>query len=221
MEAFQQTVWRSWWIPCTVVICMSLMKTFLKFCLQLIIFKSPVLFSSAVISCWPSSFSFGLMGKLIVASARSLIDTDWQTSKRLRNARWLRCTTEICESEEFLSHIGADQLISLLNRDDLSAPPETFVFKSVMQWIKYKKEERMPVAAKVIGAVRLGLVEIRDVIRQLNTEEMKRVPEIFMLLHESMLYSYIPSSSTFAEEKAKLRSTGPVRAVVIYSHFPI
>ena len=75
---------------------------------------------------------------------------------------------EICESEAFLSHIDADQLLKLLSRDDLSAPSESFVFKSVMQWIKYKKEERMAVAAKVIGAVRLALVDIRDVIRELN-----------------------------------------------------
>ena len=125
----------------------------------------------------------------------------------------------ICESEEFLSYIDADQLLKLLSRDDLGAPSETFIFKSVMQWIKYKKEERMEVAAKVIGAVRLGLVDIRDVIRELNTEEMKQVPEIFMLLHESLLYSYIPSSSTFGEEKSKIRSTGSVRTVLYSSNF--
>ena len=80
---------------------------------------------------------------------------------------------DICESEEFLTHVGADQLFSLLRRDDLSARSETFVFNSVMQWIKHKKEERMAVAAKVIGAVRLGLVDIRVVIEELDTEEMK------------------------------------------------
>ena len=118
---------------------------------------------------------------------------------------------EICESEEFLTHIGADQLLSLLSRDDLSAPSETFVFKSVMQWIKHKKEERMAVAAKVIGAVRLGLVDIRVVIEELNTEDMKRVPEIFMLVYETLIYNYMPShNSVFAVEKIKPRSTSPV-----------
>ena len=39
-----------------------------------------------------------------------------------------------------------------------------FVFKSVMQWIKHKKGERMVVAAKVIGAVRLGIVDIKVMI---------------------------------------------------------
>ena len=119
---------------------------------------------------------------------------------------------DICESEEFLTHIDADELSNLLSRDDLSAPSETFVFKSVMQWIKYKKEERMSVAAKVIGAVRLGLVDIRDVIEELDTEGMQRVTEIHMLLHESLLHKNRPlNSSTFALEKAKPRSMSPVR----------
>ena len=43
---------------------------------------------------------------------------------------------DVCESEEFFSIVGADQFFNLLSRDDLSAPSETFIFKSVMQWIK-------------------------------------------------------------------------------------
>ena len=124
---------------------------------------------------------------------------------------------EICESEEFLSHVDADQYTRLLSRDDLSAPSETFVFKSVMQWITHKKEERMPIAAKVIGAVRLGLVDINDLTEELDTEEMQRVPEIHMLLHESLLHNIRPSStSKFAVEKAKLRSTDPVSLSVFF-----
>ena len=134
--------------------------------------------------------------------------TDLQEAAQSKMASMYK---EVCESEEFLSHIDADQFSNLLSRDDLSAPSETFVFKSVMQWVKYKKEERMAVAAKVIGSVRLGLVNIREVIRELNSEEMKQVPEIHTLLHESLLYSYIPSSSAFGEEKGKIRSSGSVR----------
>ena len=118
---------------------------------------------------------------------------------------------DVCESEEFLSNINVDQLSNLVLRDDLSSPSETFVFKSVMQWIKYKKEERMSAAAKVIGAVRLGLVDIRDVIRELSAEEMKQVPEIQKLLLESLLYNQISSSSTFSGNKTMPRSNGPVR----------
>ena len=119
---------------------------------------------------------------------------------------------EICESEEFLSHFDADQLSTLLSRDDLNAPSENFVFKSVMQWIKYKKEERMSVAAKVIGAVRLGLVDINDVIEELDTEEMQLIPEIHTLVYRTLIHSHNPSSrSNFALEKAKPRSMSPVR----------
>ena len=83
---------------------------------------------------------------------------------------------DVCESKEFLTHISADQLHSLLGRDDLNSPSEVFVFKSVIKWIKYKGEERMPVAGKVIGAVRLGLVDVKTVIEELKTDEMQRVP---------------------------------------------
>ena len=119
---------------------------------------------------------------------------------------------DVCESEEFLSKAGGDQLFSFLSRDDLSAPSETFVFKLVMQWIKHKKEERMAVAAKVIGAVCLGLVDSKTVIEQLSTEEMQRVPEIYMQLSEASIYNNMPSHySKFAMEKAKPRSMKPVR----------
>ena len=117
----------------------------------------------------------------------------------------------ICEKEEFLSDMNADVLSALLCRDDLRVPSENFVFNSVMQWIKYRKEERVDVAAQVIGAVRLGLVDINDVIEGLCTEEMLVIPEIKTLLLERFIYSHRPSrSSTFALEKAKPRSMSSV-----------
>jgi len=81
----------------------------------------------------------------------------------------------------------------------------------VMQWIKYRKEERLDVAAQVIGAVRLGLVDVKDVIEELNTEEMKVIPEINMLLQETLIYSHRSlRSSQFALEKGKPRSMSSV-----------
>ena len=144
-----------------------------------------------------------------IANRHGLIDLQEATQSKMASMY-----KDVCETEEFLSNIDADQLSHLLSRDDLSAPSETFVFKSVMKWIKHKKEERMPLVAKVIGAVRLGLVDIREMIRELSSEEMQQVPEIHTLLYESLLYSYIPSSSAFGEEKGKLRSTGSVRIYI-------
>ena len=86
-----------------------------------------------------------------------------------------------------------------------------------MQWINHKKEERIPVAAKVIGAARLGLVDARDVVEELNTEEMKRVPEIQVLMCEKLLHSNMPSpSSKFAVEKTRPRSITSVSAENLY-----
>ena len=88
-------------------------------------------------------------------------------------------------------------------------------FKSVMQWIKHKKEERMAVAAKVIGAVRLGLVDIRVVIKELDTEEMQRNSVTNMLVYQALIHNNMPSHNPkFAEEKAKPRSMNPVRLEV-------
>ena len=128
---------------------------------------------------------------------------------------------DVCERKEFLTHIGADQLFSIISRDDLNAPSETFIFKSVMQWIKHKKEERMAVAAKIIGAVRLGLVDIRVLIEELNTEEMERVPEIYKQLHEALIFNFMPSRNPkFAVEKTKTRATTPVRVFVLHFEIP-
>ena len=90
-----------------------------------------------------------------------------------------------------------------------------------MQWIKHKKEERMAVAAKVIGAVRLGLVDIRVVIEELDTEEMERVPEIHKHLDETLIYSHMPSRNPkFAVEKTKTRATSPVRVCGLHFAMP-
>ncbi|XP_015769074.1 PREDICTED: kelch-like protein 25 isoform X2 [Acropora digitifera] len=123
---------------------------------------------------------------------------------------------EICEEEEFLSDMNADVLSALLSRDDLRAPSENFVFKSVMQWIKYRKEERLDVAAQVIGAVRLGLVDTSDVIEELHTEEMQVIPGINMLLLKTLIHNYRPSSSsTFALERGRPRLMNPVLVAIL------
>ena len=117
--------------------------------------------------------------------------------------------TDVGESEEFLSNIDADQLLSLLGRNDLNAPSETFVFKSVMQWIKHKKEERMEAASKVIGAVRLSLVDIKAVIEELEKEEMQRDPDINKHLQIAMKRHCMPHK--FSAEAVKPRSMKTVR----------
>ena len=117
----------------------------------------------------------------------------------------------ICESKEFLTHMSTEKLFSLLSRDDLTAPSETFVFKSVMQWIKHKKKERMAVAAKVIGAVRLGLVDIEVLIHELNTRDFQRLPDIQKILFDAAIYFHVPSQVPTFATKSKPRAPSQVR----------
>ena len=149
---------------------------------------------------------------IMVADQHSLKDLKEATERKMASMY-----KDICEKEEFLSDMNVDVLSALLCRDDLSAPSENFVFKSVMKWIKYRKKERMDVAAQVIGAVRLGLVDISDVIEELRTEEMQVIPEINTLLQETLIHNCRPSSSSaFALEKGKPRSTTSVGESVFY-----
>ena len=143
---------------------------------------------------------------IMVADQHGLKDLKENTQRKMASMY-----KDICERKEFLSDMNANVLSDLLCRDDLNAPSENFVFKSVMQWIKYREEERMDVAAQVIGTVRLGLVDIKDVIEELDTEEMQAIPGIHMLLHRTLIHNYRPSSgSAFASEKARPRSMSPV-----------
>ena len=151
---------------------------------------------------------------IMVADRRGLKDLKEATESKMASMY-----REICEKEEFLSDMNADPLSALLCRDDLRAPSENFVFKSVMQWIKYRKEERMAVAAKVIGAVRLGLVDIEDVIEELDTEEMQVIPEINMLLQRALIHNCRPSSSSaFALERGRPRSKNPVGIFTLHKN---
>ena len=82
-----------------------------------------------------------------------------------------------------------------------------------------RKEEMMAIAAKVIGAVRLGLVDIRVVIEELDTEEMQRDQEIHMQLHEALINSNVPCRHPkFVAEKTKPRGMSPVRIRAPHFH---
>ena len=93
--------------------------------------------------------------------------------------------------------------------------------KSVMRWINHHKEERLPVAAKIIEAVRLGLVDVGVLIEELNTEEIQKVPEIHKILIDASLYFNAPSQMSKFAEKTKPRTPGQVKKrLYLSSYFP-
>lgn len=108
----------------------------------------------------------------------------------------------ICEEEGFMENITVDELLLLLSRNDLSVPSETFLFTTVIAWIKYNQEERLPQAPKILDKVRLALVDIMIVLEELECEEFQEVPECFSLMYKCLLQHVRPFLfSAFAEEK--------------------
>ena len=113
---------------------------------------------------------------------------------------------EICEEDGFKENITADELLVLLSRNDLSVPSETFLFKTMIAWIKYDKEERLPHAPKLLDKVRLALVDILVVLSELESEDFKEIPECFSLMHKCLLQHVRPFLfSPFAQEKGMPR----------------
>ena len=80
---------------------------------------------------------------------------------------------EICESEDFLSHMDSNQYSNLLSRDYLCSPSET-IRLHIRNAVDQIQEEKVDdtVAAKVIGAVLLGLVDIREMIKSSTIPEI-------------------------------------------------
>ena len=118
----------------TAEIFKSTMKTYLKFLSQPITSKFQEL-SSVVQQCCDYlqtqfvqlRFDVQTYCQICtIANRHGLTDLQKATQSKM-----VSIYKDVCENEEFLSHIDADQLSHLLSRDDLSAPSETFVFKSV------------------------------------------------------------------------------------------
>ena len=113
---------------------------------------------------------------------------------------------EICEDKAFIMNITADELLLLLSRNDLSVPSETFLFKSVIAWIKFDEENRLSHAARLLDKVRLVLVDIMVVLEELESEEFRKIPECFSFMHTCLLQHVRPFlCSPFAQEKGMPR----------------
>ena len=118
---------------------------------------------------------------------------------------------EICEEKAFMENITSDELLLLLSRNDLSVPSETFLFQTVIAWIKFDKAERLSHAARLLDKVRLALVDIMVVLGELESEEFSNIPECFSFMHVSLLQHVRPSLfSSFAQEKGMPRVSSKV-----------
>lgn len=113
---------------------------------------------------------------------------------------------EMCTEKAFMENVTSEELLLLLSRNDLSVPSETFLFQTVISWIKFDIEERLPQAAKLLDKVRLALVDIMVVLGELETEEFKSIPDCVAFMHMCLLQHVRPQlSSPFAQDKGAPR----------------
>lgn len=118
---------------------------------------------------------------------------------------------EICEEDGFMKDITVDELELLLPRNDLSVPSETFLFTTVITWMKYDKENRLRHAPRLLNKVRLALVDIMVVLSELESEGLKDIPECFSLMHNSLSQHVRPFLfSSFAQKKGMPRLSSKV-----------
>ena len=95
-------------------------------------------FIKIVVISWRGKyFSLNLMSAATAIFAQSPKSMAWEVAEKQMAWNY----QNICENEKFLTHISTEKLMSHLCRDldDLTAPSETFVFKSVMKWINWQK----------------------------------------------------------------------------------
>lgn len=121
---------------------------------------------------------------------------------------------EICSEKAFMENVTSDELLLLLTRNDLSVPSETFLFQTVISWIKADRENRLLYTAQLLDKVRLALVDVMVLLGELESEEFKSKPECFSLVHMCLLEQVRPSlSSPFVQDKGEPRVASKVSAV--------
>ena len=123
---------------------------------------------------------------------------------------------EISSEKAFMENVTSDELLLLLTRNDLSVPSETFLFQTVISWIKADRENRLQYTAQLLDKVRLALVDVMVLLGELESEEFKSKPECFSLVHMCLLEQVRPSlSSPFVQDKGEPRVASKVSAVRI------
>jgi hypothetical protein len=83
---------------------------------------------------------------------------------------------EVINSEEFL-HLNETQLVQLLKTDELSVRCESFVFKSVLDWVRFDPEKRRKSLDFLITCVRVHLLPPKFLKDQMKNCEIFQLQE--------------------------------------------
>ncbi|XP_065531582.1 kelch-like protein 6 isoform X2 [Lathamus discolor] len=111
--------------------------------------------------------------------------------------------TQVLNYEEFLE-LPADILCSTLKSDDLYVTEEAQVFETVMNWVRYKESERLPLLPCVLENVRLPLLDPWYFVETVEADQLiRQCPDVFPLLQEARMYHL--SGNEIITERTKPR----------------
>lgn len=83
---------------------------------------------------------------------------------------------QICHEEEFLQ-LSAQQLISLIKKDELNVQDEKEVYNAVLKWVKYDEDNRHMKMECILSAVRCQFLPPKFLNDQMtNCDVIKKTP---------------------------------------------
>ncbi len=135
--------------------------------------------------------------------AAGLLDLPELRSKAVREAAWQ--WDAVSRSNGFLA-LGATELAELV-QDDALAVEEKAVFEAVMRWVEDDAERRLDHLGLVLGAVRLGLLPVtflaRDVAEHPLVQQSTEV-QVHALLNSAFVCHHNPTNADAAMRRRRL-----------------
>ncbi|XP_065213646.1 kelch-like protein 5 isoform X2 [Planococcus citri] len=99
---------------------------------------------------------------------------------------------DVIQNQEFLA-LPEDEVFKLLSSDDLSVPAEDDIFKALMKWVEYNEPIRSKNIGKLLGVVRLPLLQPSFIADHVETKAILRNDPICQgLIMEAMKYHLLP-----------------------------
>lgn len=88
---------------------------------------------------------------------------------------------QVVQHSEFLQ-LSVEQLRYYLSSDDIRATTEMDIFNSLMLWVNHSPDDRIHHLVQLLGVVRFGLVQLKDVIR--ICKAVKSCQESYLVVKE-------------------------------------
>ncbi|XP_053163755.1 kelch-like protein 6 isoform X2 [Hemicordylus capensis] len=112
--------------------------------------------------------------------------------------------TQVLNYDEFLE-LPADVLYCMLQSDDLCVTEEAQVFETVMNWVRYKIAERLPLLPYILESVRMPLLDPWYFVETVEADPLiRQCPDVFPLLQEARMYHLSGNEIISARTKPRM-----------------